>query len=160
MAGKPGRPKGRTEPVRLGWHKQKLTVDTPLTPVEQKFIYNYIENGGYIEKALRDTGIDVEPQTITDRAKTMFARPNVQAEIKRIMEETRKDTIAMASEVMEYFTKVMRGEEKDQFGLDAPLSERTRAAQELAKRTIDIQNRKEGNADQVVAIKLDWSRDK
>ena len=34
----------------------------------------------------------------------------------------------------------MRGEEKDQFGLDAPLAERTRAAQELAKRIIDTVN--------------------
>ena len=71
-----------------------------------------------------------------------------------------KDTIANAEEVMSYFTAVMRGDVKDQFGLEAPLSERTRAAQELAKRTIDIQNRKDGTADQVVAIKLDWSRDK
>ena len=31
----------------------------------------------------------------------------------------------------------MRGNVKDQFQLDAPLAERTRAAQELAKRIID-----------------------
>ena len=42
---------------------------------------------------------------------------------------------------MEYLTKVMRGELKDQFGLEASLSERTKAAQELAKRTIDIENK-------------------
>ena len=35
---------------------------------------------------------------------------------------------------MEYLTSVMRGEAKDQFDLDASLSERTRAASELAKR--------------------------
>lgn len=161
MTGKPGRPKGRTEPTRPGSPKQKLTADTPLTPIEQKFIYNYIENGGYINQALRDTGIDVgTAQQCGDRAKQMFARPNVQAEIKRIMEEARKNTIAMASEVMEYFTKVMRGEEKDQFGLDASLSERTRAAQELAKRTVDIENRQNGVPDQQIAIKLDWTRSK
>lgn len=74
------------------------------------------------------------------------------------MEEARKETQATASEVMEYFTKVMRGEEKDQFGLDAPLSERTKAAQELAKRTIDIENRASGKADERIEIKLDWSR--
>ena len=48
-----------------------------------------------------------------------------------------KHRVADGQEVMEYFTKVMRGEVKDQFGLDAPLSERTKAAQELAKRLLD-----------------------
>lgn len=76
-----------------------------------------------------------------------------------ITEELEPETVATAQEVMSYFTSVMRGEVKDQFGLEAPLSERTRAAQELAKRTIDIENRQRGNADQVVEIKLDWTRD-
>ena len=60
---------------------------------------------------------------------------------------------------MEYFSSVMRGDIKDQFGLDAPLSERTKAASELAKRTIDIENRRAGEPDQLVAVKLDWKRD-
>ena len=47
-------------------------------------------------------------------------------------------SIADAAEVMQYFTSVMRGEIKDQFGLDAPLAERTKAAVELAKRKVDI----------------------
>ena len=46
--------------------------------------------------------------------------------------------IASAAEVMQYFTAVMRGEVKDQFGLDAPLAERTKAAVELAKRKVDV----------------------
>lgn len=71
----------------------------------------------------------------------------------------KRRSVADAEEVMEYFSSVMRGEVKDQFGLDAPLSERTRAAQELAKRTIDIENRANGKADNVVEIKLDWSRE-
>ena len=75
------------------------------------------------------------------------------------MDELRKETVATAEEVMAYFTAVMRGELNDQFGLDAPLAERTRAAQELAKRTIDVENRAKGNADVNVAIKLDWNRD-
>lgn len=74
------------------------------------------------------------------------------------MMEARTQSVAAATEVMQYFTRVMRGEEKDQFGLDAPLSERTKAAQELAKRTVDIENRMNGVTDQKVEIKLNWSR--
>ena len=42
--------------------------------------------------------------------------------------------IAKPEEVLKYLTSVMRGEVKDQFDLDAPLQERTRAAEALAKR--------------------------
>lgn len=75
------------------------------------------------------------------------------------MEELKNESVATASEVMEFFTSVMRGEVKDQFGLEATLSDRTKAAQELARRTIDIENRKNGEPDQTIAVKLDWSRD-
>lgn len=36
------------------------------------------------------------------------------------------------------FNLPMRGEVKDQFGLEAPLAERTKAAVELAKRKVDV----------------------
>lgn len=90
----------------------------------------------------------------------LLAQANIKAEIKRIMDEARNEAVANAQEVMQFFTAVMRGEVKDQFGLDATLSDRTKAAQELAKRTVDLENRKAGEPDQLVAIKLDWSRDK
>ena len=38
---------------------------------------------------------------------------------------------------MRFLTSVMRGEVKDQFDLDAPLSERTNAAKEILKRNMD-----------------------
>ena len=57
---------------------------------------------------------------------------------------------------MEYFTSVMRGEVKDQFGLDAPLTERTNAAKELAKRTVDVDLRKQGLADNQITVTLNW----
>lgn len=129
----------------------RIQPDTPLTPAEQKFITEYIKCGSGT-KAVKAAGLEHVS------ANTILRRPNVQLEIQRLMEEVKKESIAAADEVMGYFTAVMRGEIKDQFGLDAPLSERTRAAQELAKRTVDIENRKAGLADQVTAITLDWGR--
>lgn len=138
-----------------------MTEDTPLTPIEQKFVDNYIQCSNLSEAVQRlDEYKDKSRNCCSQLGQTFIKRPNVRAAIDRVLKRMEKDTIANAEEVMSYFTSVMRGEVKDQFGLEAPLSERTRAAQELAKRTIDIQNRKEGTADQLVAIKLDWSRDK
>lgn len=93
-------------------------------------------------------------------ARSILIRPAVKEEINRIMEEIKKESVATADEVMQFFTAVMRGEVKDQFGLDATLSDRTRAAQEIAKRTVDIENRNAGTPDQTISITLDWARNK
>ena len=45
-----------------------------------------------------------------------------------------KKRVADADEVMEFYTAVMRGEVKDQFGLDTALSDRLKAGAELMKR--------------------------
>lgn len=58
--------------------------------------------------------------------------------IKQYIEERLKsiegNLIANSNEVLIYLTKVMRGEEKDQFERDASLSDRTKAAELLGKR--------------------------
>ena len=44
------------------------------------------------------------------------------------------DRVAAADEVLRFYTDVMRGEIKDQFGLEAALTERLKAADALMKR--------------------------
>ena len=145
-------------PIVNGTGSKTVTADTPLTLLEQKFVTNYIKTG-MIVQALKDCGTKLDSEDdYRELAYYLFKRPNIKAEIDRVMEEAKKESVATAQEVMEYFSGVMRGELKDQFGLDAPLSERTKAAQELAKRTIDLENRRAGQADQTVQIKLDWER--
>lgn len=120
--------------VKVG-HGQLDGVDVthdgyPLSVREAKFISLFVGHGN-IAKALRDSNMSY---------KDIAGKDYIVDEIKYRLDELRKETIADADEIMQYFTKVMRGEEKDQFGLDAPLAERTRAAQELAKRIIDNVN--------------------
>lgn len=100
----------------------------PLSVRESKFISLFIGHGN-IARALREANM---------KYKDIAGKDYITDEIKYRLDELRKETIADADEIMQYFTKVMRGEEKDQFGLDAPLAERTRAAQELAKRIVDV----------------------
>lgn len=134
----------------------EITADTPLIPLEQKFITAYIKHGSATQ-ALIDAGVLYKNRhKICDVADKMLNQPNVQAEINRVMEELKKETVATADEVMTYFTSVMRGEIKDQFGLEAPLAERTKAAQEIAKRTIDLDNKKAGFGDSSINVTLSW----
>ena len=136
----------------------KITEDTPLTPDDWKFVYTYIraetENQSIIGKAASNkirAGSGYKDHTYHK-----LQKPNVRKVINELMQERTKKTIAEANEVMEYFTAVMRGEVKDQFGLDAPLTERTNAAKELAKRTVDVELRKQGLADNQVNININW----
>lgn len=158
-----------------------------LTNKEDSFITYYIQSGNIREsyiKAYRplyinpDTDIPYSTKQLQehftgeelDKAISFYkcANPNaskvlrkqhISEEINWRKEQVRNDNIANTTEILEYFTKVMRGQETDAFGLDAPLSERTKAAVELAKRTVDIDRRLEAKgqtATGTVTIQLDW----
>lgn len=101
----------------------------PLSVKESKFINLFIANGN-LKKSLNEAGLNY---------KNVVGKEYIINEIKHRLEQIKTNSIADAEEILQYFTSVMRGEIKDQFGLDAPLSERTRAAQELARRVIDVE---------------------
>ena len=96
---------------------------------------------------------------ICGKAREINALPQVQRELRKRLEIRRLEGSARAGEVMFYLSEVMRGNIKDQFGLDAPLSERTRAAVELAKRTIDLENKLNGKETAPnIQISINWQR--
>lgn len=72
--------------------------------------------------------------------------------IKVKLEEKENKRIASQDEVLEYLTKVMRGEEKDQFGLDASLQDRTKCAELLGKRYGTFVEKKELTGNCIVEL--------
>ncbi len=114
-----------------------------LTEREDKFIGYYIITGNAVESADRagyfktEKDPKVRQSKLQVYSKKLMNKCSIRREIAWRANEAQSHRIADGHEVMEYFTRVMRGEIKDQFGLDAPLSERTKAAQELAKRLLD-----------------------
>lgn len=72
--------------------------------------------------------------------------------IKVKLEEKESKRIASQDEVLEYLTKVMRGEEKDQFGLDASLQDRTKCAELLGKRYGTFIEKKEVTGNCIVEL--------
>lgn len=125
----------------------------PLTARQEAFCYNYVELNNGTQAAIK---AGYKPTTADQQASRLLTKSKIREKIDQLKKEQQSASIATAQEVMEYFTKVMNGEIKDQFGLEAPLSERTKAAQELAKRTVDIDNRAKGVADTKIEITLDW----
>jgi phage terminase small subunit len=62
----------------------------------------------------------------------------VNGEISYRLQKIEEAKIADASEIMRFYTSVMRGEVLDQFGIEASLDTRIKAANELAKHKIEI----------------------
>jgi len=130
-----------------------------LSVKEHKFIDSFLVNGD-VALAAKDAGYEL--RNANDSWKRIgsgiLKRQYIYEELMYRLDELEKSSIADANEILQYFTNVMRGEEKDQFGLDAPLSERTAAARELAKRLIDVPAKASEN-DKAINIVLDWKRD-
>lgn len=100
-----------------------------LTEKQKRFIDYYIETGNATEACRRagyrgDNLNKVGSENLTKLGDF----------IKERLEEKQNDRIASQDEVLEYLTSVMRGEEKDQFGFDASLQDRTKCAELLGKR--------------------------
>ena len=114
-----------------------------LTERQKAFCDYYIETlnateaarrAGYSEKTAKEIGCE------------NLTKPNIQAYIQERLKQMDKERIASAEEVLEYLTKVMRGEEKEKLlegsgedekvMIEAPPSirERTKAAELLGKR--------------------------
>lgn len=63
----------------------------------------------------------------------MMKKPDVIEFKEQWLNDIESTEIASANEIMMYLTNVMRGNEKDAFGLDPSLEERTKAAEKLMK---------------------------
>lgn len=125
---------------------------------EHRFIDSFLVNGD-VAIAAKDAGYELKgSSTYKSIGSKILKREYIYEELLYRLEELDKECIADANEIMQYFTQVMRGDIKDQFNLDAPLSERTAAAKELAKRLIDVPA-KATEKDQAINIVLDWKRD-
>lgn len=100
-----------------------------LTEKQKRFIDYYIETANATESAKRagyssKTAKNIGAENLT----------KLNYFIQERLQQLEDNRIASQEEVLQYLTKVMRGEEKDQFGLDASLQDRIKCAELLGKR--------------------------
>ena len=107
-----------------------------LTEKQKAFADAYIETGNQTEAARR---AGYSSKTAYSIGNENLKKPEVSAYIKSRMDELEAQRVASADEVMRFFSSVMRGEVKDQFGLDASLQDRLNAGKELMKRYAAIE---------------------
>lgn len=131
---------------------ESRAIPAELTQKQKKFVDYLIKLGrdrateaaklaGYSEKSARQSGYANMQKAsvkayIEERLKTA-AEPRERAEAERKL-------VADGDEVLRFLSATMRGEVKDQFGLDAQLKDRLAAAKEL-QRILDVAKPAEQN---------------
>lgn len=106
-------------------------MNKKLTPKQQAFADYYIETGNATEAAIK---AGYNKKTARQIGSMNLTKVDIKQYIEERLSKIEDERIAKGEEVLQYLTKVMRGEEKDQFGLDASLQDRTKAAELLGKR--------------------------
>ena len=102
-----------------------------LTPKQKKFCDYYIETGNASEAARRAGYSEKTARTIGQQN---LAKRAIKDYISERMKNQDRERVASADEVIAFYTAVMRGEVKDQFGIEASLSDRLKAGENLMRR--------------------------
>lgn len=98
---------------------------------QKAFADYYIQTGNATEAAIK---AGYSEKTARSIGSENLTKPDICAYIEERMAGQDTKRVADANEVIEFYTAVMRGEVKDQFGLDASLSDRLKAGDALMKR--------------------------
>lgn len=119
--------------------KQYNTQVEALTVLELAFVSAYIANGGNGTQACKQAGYKCKnDNAYSTQASALLRKPRVNGEISYRLQKIEDAKIAKPNEILSFYTSVMRGEVLDQFGIEASLDTRIKAANELAKHQIEI----------------------
>lgn len=111
-----------------------MIVVDEISQAQKNFVDYFIESGNQTEAYKKAYPKCKNDNSAAASASKLLRSNKVKQYLDARMAAVDSDKIATAEDVLEYLTRVMRGEEKDQFGLDAGLSDRTKAAELLGKR--------------------------
>lgn len=122
--------------------------DKGISEKHQQFLEYWLESNNITQSAIK---AGYSKKTAGVRGSQLLKDPRSIDYInkrKQMIEERQDNLIAKTDEVLAYLTRVMRGEEKDAFGLDVSIADRTKAALELNRVLRPVQQ----TAEKVVII--------
>ena len=117
--------------------EKEIEAKKHLSQKQIRFVQEYMKTNNITQSAIK---AGYSKKTASVQGSRLLTTIKIATYVDAINERMESEKIADIQEVMEYLTSVMRGEKKDQFDLDASLSERTKAASELARR-LDVRAR-------------------
>lgn len=111
------------------------TKSNIITSLEDKFIELYIIDGNATQAVVKAGYKTKQPARY---ASDLLRKEKIQEEIRRRTDKLNGRKVADATEILQFYTSVMRGQVLDQFGIEASLDTRIKAANELAKHKIEM----------------------
>lgn len=120
-----------------------------LTPKQKAFCDYYIETGNASEAARR---AGYSKKTADRIGNENLKKIAISQYISERMDAQDQERVATADEVLAFYTAVMRGLEKDQFGLEASLSDRIKAGVELMKRHVVAESANNGEIEDLTPL--------
>ena len=112
-----------------------LLKSTNISNMESKFIDEFMQHGN---QTLAVINAGYKTKAPSRYASDLLRKSKIQQEIERRRKERESKRIASATEILQFYTSVMRGEVLDQFGIEASLDTRIKSANELAKHQIEM----------------------
>ena len=112
-----------------------LLKSTNISNMESKFIDEFMQHGN---QTLAVINAGYKTKAPSRYASDLLRKPKIQREISKRRKERESKRIASATEILQFYTSVMRGEVLDQFGIEASLDTRIKSANELAKHQIEM----------------------
>ena len=102
-----------------------------LTPKQKAFADEFLKCGNATEAAKR---AGYSEQSARQIGTENLSKPYISSYIQERQKQIDDERIADIAEIQRFYSSVLRGEVKDQFGLDASLETRIAAGRELMKR--------------------------
>ena len=102
-----------------------------LTPKQKVFADEFLKCGNATEAAKR---AGYSEQSARQMGTENLSKPSISSYIQERQKQIDDERIADIAEIQRFYSSVLRGEVKDQFGLDASLETRIAAGRELMKR--------------------------
>lgn len=102
-----------------------------LTPKQKAFADEFLKCGNATEAAKR---AGYSEQSARQMGTENLSKPSISSYIQERQKKIDDERIADIAEIQRFYSSVLRGEVKDQFGLDASLETRIAAGRELMKR--------------------------
>lgn len=126
-----------------------------LTVKEKAFIDSFVECKNATQAVIEAGYKNKNPRVL---GSALLSKRHISEEISYRLKAMESARIASATEVLQFYTSVMRGEILDQFGIEASLDTRIKAANELAKHQIELPMKLESkqNSNQIGSIQLNF----
>lgn len=127
-----------------------------LTEKQKAFCEEYLIDLNGTKAAIR---AGYSEKTARSIATENLTKPDIANYIKELIEGKRNERIASQDEVLEFLTKGMRGEIKDQFDLEATFQDRIKCSELLGKRYGTFVEKKDINGKFDTEIKVTLTDD-